>query len=180
VVDEVGDEFRKFGEDFNGGAPVPPVDPEQLKRYWIGINRIIESMSPRDGTGGLGAIAGISLLSGTPTISEYLSVSMRVDLLRALSERGVLRDFERDGELSESSFQAAATMPMNIADIGEGTVLMRLCKMPPEEAAKEKAQWLAAGFDTNRATIDGKFIEAVGKAKESAYRASNENSGKLW
>ncbi len=91
---------------------------------------------------------------------------MRSNLLEGLFERGVLREFEQDGELSDSVYKAAATMPMNFEDLG-GVMLPVFLrkKVSPEQAAEVKAQWLAEGFDADQPEIDKKFRNAVRKAQ---------------
>ena len=159
------EEIQEFHKAINAGAPVPVVDPEQLKRLWHGISRTIEMLAAQNRE--RGAIAGASLLSGTPTATEYFSVAMRENLVRALYDRGVLREFEQDGELLDSVFQTAATMPMSIEDLGEATMVKLVGKMPPEEAKEAKAKWLSVGFDVNHPKIDEKFLAAVRKAQQS-------------
>lgn len=162
--DIAGDEFREFGEKVNAGVPVPVVDPEQLKRLWRGIRDVLASL-PQDKATGLGAIAGAAFMSGKPTATEYLSTSMRANLISALLERGVLCAFQQGNDLAEIVFRAAATIPMTLEDLGEATLQLHLRTMPSEEAAKVKAQLLAEGYDFDQPTIDGKFLAAVRDAE---------------
>ena len=161
MIDDVEDEFRRFVDAINAGAPVPAVNPEQLKRLWRGVRDIKAASPQRKGM----AIAGKSFLSGNPTTTEYLSVSQRANLIDALLERGVLKEFEAGGELPDCVFRAAAMMPINKDDLGEAMLQLHLTKMLPEEAAKINAEWLAEGYDADHPKIDDKFLAAIREAE---------------
>ncbi len=167
-----GEEWSKLGEAFNAGAPLADADPEQLKKFWRGWREIKAAMPRREGEGELGAtsvdlIAAVGGIKETPSPAEFFALSMRANLLSGLFERGVLREFEEDGELSDSVFQVAATMAINIEDLGGVMLPLFLKKIAPKEAAEVKARWLAEGFDAEQPTIDKKFLEAVRKAQPS-------------
>ena len=93
-----------------------------------------------------------------------MALMVRLTLIIALYERGVLREFEIDGAPGDQVFRAAATLPITRDDFGEAVLQSELKKKSTEEAAKIKAEWLAEGYDADQPKIDKKFLAAVREA----------------
>jgi hypothetical protein len=152
--------MRKLSDDLNAGAPVPTVDPEELKHMWLALKKLQSEIPGEVRALGLGAIAGAGhLLKRDPTESDYMSFMMRASILQSLLDRQVLRDFDMEEERANSVFQAAATIPLNKDDLGEALMQQRLSEQTAEEAAKVKAAWRAEGYDPDRPLIDLKFLD---------------------
>ncbi|MGZ4813920.1 MAG: hypothetical protein ACXVZV_00825 [Terriglobales bacterium] len=159
------EEFEKFCEALNQGAPVASVDSEKLKASWRAFVKARERRAESKATG-LGAMAGAGFQTEV-NHSELFSLMVRSLLLMALQERGVLKQFEVNGELSDTVVRVVAAIPMNKDDLGEALMRVELVNKSPEELPALKAKWLADGFDMDQAKVDEKFLAAVREAEGS-------------
>jgi len=96
-----------------------------------------------------------------PTDFEHMQYSTRLSLLTTLFRRGVLRDFESNGEPSEAAFRAAANMPLNKNDHDEALLVSALMDSSPDITAAIGAKCLAEGHDPEHPQIDKKFLSAI-------------------
>lgn len=130
---------------------------------WKGVQEAQEH-SEQNKAAGLGAVAGATWRA-VSTESQHAAL-MRAQLVMAIWKRGILSEFETDGEPSDKVFRAAATFPMNKEDLGEAYLLAHLTTMPSEEAAKVKTQWLAEGYDAGHPKIDSNFLATVREVED--------------
>jgi hypothetical protein len=146
---------------FNSGAPIPPVRASDLKQLWEATRRMNADMPPKPSGGAVGlslfAAYGFKAAAGDP--GELLPIMWRHQLMSALVERGVLSDYMRGDEPDERAFRAAATMPCDKEDFAQATMPGMLTEFPPEDAAKFRENLLIQGYDIDRPSVDGKFIE---------------------
>src|SRR5262245_60636087 len=101
-------------ESLTSGAPVPPVNPDDVKHVW---RFIWEAVSGRPATEGeasapaIGFDAGLiaqQCSSGTDVFDAFF----RTALLQQLLRQGMLDDWREGDELRDAVFGAAATFPL--------------------------------------------------------------------
>lgn len=154
------DATRAVYERFDAGAPIPPVSPSDLKNLWDVSRRMNANMPPRPGgaTGlAIAAAYGFEAASASPEVR--VPIQLRCQLLAALVERGVLKDYLRGEELDERAIRAAATMPCDKIDLGEAMIPQILATYPPETFEKAKEEMRAGGYDPDKPQIDSKFLD---------------------
>ena len=96
----------------NSKAPVPPVNPEDLKRVWV---LFLESrkQAPAASAGALGIDARL-LAQQCSSGADLLAISFRRAVLEELLKQGLLNDWREGDALHNSVFSAIATFPMQI------------------------------------------------------------------
>ena len=133
------------------GGPIPFVDPDDMKKMWQSVRDC-----PANTASGFGAVAGLGL--SNPTLDGVQILGVRLNLLRSLFERGVLRDHLVDGEITDETFRAAATMPCEWNDFCEAGVQLLLKQSSEETVSKAKEMFMAQGYDPDKPEIDSKFL----------------------
>jgi hypothetical protein len=133
------------------GGPIPFVQPDDIKKMWKFVRDCAATT-----TIGLGVSAGLGLSDPSLDGSEVLGV--RLNLMRSLFERGVLRDHLVDGEMSDEVFRAAATMPCEWKDFCEAGVQLLLKTSSEETVSKAREMFGAQGYDPDKPKIDSKFL----------------------
>ena len=101
-------------ESLASDKPVPPVDPDDLKRVWYVIRNIVGSRQSTEGCDPPGAW-GIDIRLLEPHCgpgADVAAVSIRSFLLRACLGAGLLDDWRESTELPDRVFRVAATFPI--------------------------------------------------------------------
>jgi hypothetical protein len=149
--------IQKLADNLNGDLPLPLVNSEDLKRAYQAVRKLgrLQWEAKAIGLGGVNGAAMMALM-------------MRANLVEELRQRGVLREFEIEGELSNAVFEAAATIAVNKEDLGESFILSGLRTKSPEEVTKIKSEWLAEGYDPEHPRLDAKILAAIQVAIEEA------------
>jgi hypothetical protein len=146
-------------QQFNAGAPIPPVSASDLKQLWEVTKRMNADMPPRPNVA-IGA--GVFAAYGIDFVHEaerFMSAQTRLELLSNLLARGVLSEFTRGEELDDKLFDAAATIPICKTDLAEAMLPRLLAESPADVAAKAAEEMRAGGYDPASPSIDGKFID---------------------
>lgn len=96
----------------NSKAPVPPVNPDDLKHVWV---MFLESrkQAPAALAGTLGIDARL-LAQQCSSGADVLAISFRRAVLEALLKQGLLDDWREGDALRDIVFCAMATFPMQI------------------------------------------------------------------
>lgn len=151
---------RATYERFNSGAPIPAVNPSDLRQL-CEATRCLNAEHPprRDSAVGLSLYAALGFEAACESPEHWVPIQLRCQLLSALIERGVLKEYQRGEELDERVFHAAATMPCDKNDLGEAMLPQALANFPAETVAKAKEEMLANGYDPNTPNVDGKFLD---------------------
>ena len=153
------DDVHALSEQFNRGAPVPAVEPADLKQMWTAVRSHEAKFGCRPGHAvGAGALGFDQSSRGPGFAADFFAITTRQWLLGALVKRGVLKDYQRGAELDDRVFRAAATMPCNIDDLGEAMMPLKLADQPPEVVSQVKKECLEHGFDLDRPKVDVKFL----------------------
>lgn len=151
---------RVVYEQFNAGAPIPPVSPSDLKNLWEVSRRMNADMPPRPGGAiGLSVFAAYGFEAASASPEVRVPIQLRYQLLAALVERGVLKDYLHEGELDERAIRAAVTIPCDKIDLGEAMIPQALAMAPAESAAKAKEEMRAGGYDPDKPNADIKFLD---------------------
>lgn len=104
------DATRAVYEQFNAGAPIPPVRPSDVKNLWEVSRRMNADMPPRPGVAtGLAVVAAYGFEAASASPEVRVPIRLRCHLLAALVERGVLKDYLQEEELDERAIRAPAT-----------------------------------------------------------------------
>jgi hypothetical protein len=153
------DEMALLMSEFNQGAAIPQVEASAIKQMWEAVGRMAADgrLGPKTGIG-LGAYAGYGFDTSSMSPEQFLAIALRQNLLNALIQRGVLREYMQDEESREKVFVAVATIPCNKEDLAEALVQMQLSQSPVEVAAAAKEEMKKSGYDADSPRIDGKFI----------------------
>lgn len=117
-------------------------------------------MPPKPGgaTGlAVAAAYGFEAASSSPELR--VPIELRCQLLAALVERGVLKDYLHGVELDERAISAAATMPCDKIDLGEAMIPQMLATYSAETVEKVKEEMRAGGCDPDKPNVDRKFLE---------------------
>lgn len=136
--------YEKAMELLNGGAQVPTVEPLTIELFWNFISRI---PSEQRGTTPLwlGAVA-----AGNTTLlqpEQRIALMMRIILLNALSERGLLGEYLADEVLRSKLLAAAASISFDKDDLAEALEHRVLREAPPDIAEQTRADMIEAGLD---------------------------------
>ena len=153
---------RAVYEQFNAGAPIPPVSPSDLKNLWNVSRRMNADMPPKPGvaTGlALAAAYGFEAASASPEVR--VPIQLRCHLLAALVERGVLKNYLHGEELDERAIRAAATMSCDKVDLGEALFPQMFATYSAEIVEKVKEEMRAGGYDPDRPNVDRKFLDWI-------------------
>ena len=113
-LDTMSDEerFVSFTQSVDEGAPIPPVDPIDLRR----LQELYEQVGAQLRDAGLEGCSGISASQIAGTCSpgaDMGAVWVRCALLGVLLKQGVLADWQRGTGLDDAVYRVAATMPLN-------------------------------------------------------------------
>ena len=152
------DEFMKSSQQFEAGEPAKPVDIEYLRTAWDRWNEFGKS-HPNTSLGA--AVMGLD--DGNHSAEQAHAAWVRLMLLNAMMERGVLSRYVTGGKPSAELFAAAATMPCTKEDLAEAMIQRTLKAASPEAAAQSKIEMQAGGYDPEHPMIDSKFLEWVKK-----------------
>jgi hypothetical protein len=147
-------------QQFNSGAPIPPVKASDLRQFWDARRRMNADMPPRPGVAvGLAVYAayGFEAAAGDP--GGLLAIKWRHQLMSALVERGVLSEYVHGEELDERVFRAAATMPCDKEDFFQAVMPQMLTLFPPEDVPKFKEEMEAHRYDIDKPPVDQKLLE---------------------
>lgn len=148
---------------FKEGSAVPPVDTAGIKQMWAARRHIEQDTGglSENTAIGLGAWAGYGVEAATTHPEQMMPLMLRVQLIRSLTERGILRDYVRGEEPDEKVFAAAAAIPLTEFDLYVAfQPLMRpqLESMEPSERANLQKLLAAEGYDLEHPPIDQKFL----------------------
>ena len=154
------DPFHSVMEQFNSGAPIPPVSASDIKQMWDATHRMNAERPPRPNVAiGLGVYAAYGVEAAASRPEEFMAIMWRYRLVSALVERGVLSDYMNGDELDEKAFHAAATIPCGKEDLAEAMVQLRLTQSPAEVVKRAKEEMRAGGYDADKPNIDGRFLD---------------------
>jgi hypothetical protein len=100
-------------ESLTSGAPVPPVNPDDVKRVWRFIWEAVGGRQAAEGeaSAAIGFDVGLIAQQCGPG-ADVLAVFFRTALLQPLLREGMLDDWREGNELRVSVFGAAATFPL--------------------------------------------------------------------
>lgn len=154
------EEFMNASKRFESGDPVKAVDVNYLRTAWERWNEF----GKKHPNTSLGA-AVMGLDDGEHTAEQAHAAWIRLMLLNAMVERGVLSTYVNAGKPVPELFLAAATMPCTKEDLAEAMIQRTLLAATPEAAAQSKHEMQVGGYDPDHPMIDGKFLEWVGRGK---------------
>ena len=160
IEDNVGKDLKALADALNSGADLEAVDPVELKSLWGIVRKVGRGLPGQQIAIGVDGIVAASPTHREPSAREMMTLMARATVLSALLDRGVLNEFEENGELNDVVFRAAATMAVNACDLGQATLQTQLAKLSAEEAEKLNSE--LAG----QLTIDAKFLAAIRAARE--------------
>ncbi len=103
-----------FGQ-LESGCPLPPVNPDDLKRVWH-IAQTLNGLTDQTAAAGPGCVgidAGFIAEQCEPA-TNVEAVVFRGALLQYLVQSGLLDEWREGDTLSDSVFQAGATFPVKI------------------------------------------------------------------
>ncbi|MGH9601117.1 MAG: hypothetical protein ACRD24_01900 [Terriglobales bacterium] len=153
------DDLRALDEQFDKGAPIPAVDPADVKQIWVAVRAMEAEFGPRPDHATGAAALGFDVSSRGPGFTaELFFISTRHSLLATLVDRGVLRDYQNGDELDERVFRAAATVPFIRDELLVAMMALKLAEHPAEVVAKVKKDFLAHGYNLDKPRIDSKFL----------------------
>lgn len=97
-------------------------------------------MPPRPGGAiGLSVFAAYGFEAASASPEVRVPIQLRCQLLAALVERGVLKDYPHGEELDERAIRAAATMPCDKSDLGEAMFPQMLATYSAETVENPKS-----------------------------------------
>src|ERR1051326_6253949 len=103
---------------FGFGKPLPPVNAEDLKRVWRLIQQCAIDRPDAGGAQGGTSIALRLIAQQCEAEADVLAVFFRASILQHLSQKGLLDKWRDGNEFGDSVFQAGATCPMEMGDLG--------------------------------------------------------------
>lgn len=147
--------YEKAMELINSGAQVPAVDPLIIASFWDFISRIPPE---RRGTTAF-AFAAVAD-GGTALLQPELRIAlmMRIILVNALSERGLLTEYLTDEALKKKLFVAAASISFDKNDLGEALAHRVLREAAADIADKTRAEMIEGGLDPDFPRIAKRLI----------------------
>ena len=153
------DDFANFAERFNReGGPIPETDADHLKQMWKGVRVADANFADTTKTCGLGALGLAPADLGNPSTAEFSVLFLRLNLLRALFKRDVLRDYLVGGELRDEVFRAAAGIPCDKDELAEALIHATWDIFPAEAVSEFKAKMVSEGYDPDAPRMDAKFL----------------------
>jgi hypothetical protein len=96
-------------ESLESGAPLPPVNVDDLKRVW----RTVDVVTAEVGAQGVGICARLIAEQCEPGANVH-AVFFRAVLLQHLFQAGLLDKWREGNRPSDSVFQVGATFPMEL------------------------------------------------------------------
>ncbi len=153
------DDVKALADQFDKGAPIPAVQPAELKEMWDAVRHMEAQYGPRpDHATGLAAL-GFDLSSRRAgfAVDAYV-IGLRQSLLATLLERGVLRDYQNGEELERRVFQAAATVPFKQEDLYVSMMAVKLVEASADVAARVKKDFLDHGYNLDHPAIEERFL----------------------
>lgn len=151
---------RATFERFNRGDPIPSVPPSDLRQLWEATRRLNAEHPPQsDGAVGLSVYAALGVEAACESPEQWVPIALRCQLMSALIEGGVLKDFLKGEELDEQVIRAASTLPCDKNDLAETMIPLAFAKLSTDEVAKAKEEMRAGGYDPDKPQIDSKFLD---------------------
>jgi hypothetical protein len=114
--------FRVFIKATEEGAPVPPVNRDDLKRLHEIHDDFLTQHPDKEGTTGLDLMASVCRAD-----ANLPAVWFRHTRLSLLVKQGVLAEWQHGTALDDVVYQVAATIPMNGFQIDPEAFIRRLC-----------------------------------------------------
>jgi hypothetical protein len=101
-------------ESLASGVPVPPVNPDDIKRLWRFISGAADKRQHIEGEASAPTMAFDEGLIAQQCSSgaDVFAVFFRTALLQPLLRQGILNDWLEGNELRDTVFGAAATFPL--------------------------------------------------------------------
>jgi hypothetical protein len=113
--------FRAFVNAAEGGAPIPPVAEDDLKR----LHEISVSMAK--GHVGKNGVVAVELMARVCGREANLpAVWFRYTRLRSLAREGVLAEWQHGMDFDGAVYRVAATIPMNGLRLDQEAFVQRL------------------------------------------------------
>src|SRR5690242_1151611 len=103
------------------GGSVPEANPDLMRKMWT-RTREAALRGETTKTSGLGALGIDASELGDAPRDAIAVLVVRLQLLRSLFDRNVLRDYLHGDEFADEVFEAAATFPCDKEEIGEALV----------------------------------------------------------
>ncbi len=103
------------------GAPLPPADPDDLKRVWRFSQTKTDELRAHAGADaekGCIGIDGRLVLEQCSPGADVQAVFFRAQILQFLLGRGFLDEWREGGDLRDIVFQVAASFPITLGDQG--------------------------------------------------------------
>ena len=142
----------------NAGAEVPAIDPQFVEASWD----VLATLPPerrRNAAIGLGAVAGRGLESLPP--EQEVALLIRITLLNALSECGVLNDYLSENTLKRKLMTAVASVPFTKNDLAEALSQRIFREATPEVAEKARREMIEAGLDPDFPGIARRLTDSL-------------------
>ena len=130
---------------------------------WVAMRRLHADMALELGTQvGLGVLAAYGV-DAIFQADRCFPLFWRHLLLSFLVERGILNEYKHGEDLDERVFNAAATMPCNLEDVGETMLPQLLAQSPADVLSEAEEHMLARGYNPEKPNLDGKFLDWLQK-----------------
>lgn len=119
------EQFLSFMHGVEEGAPIPPVDPIDL-RHFQELYEQVDGYCRGAGMEGRSAIDGRLLAGACTPRADVGAVSVRSTLLGVMLKQGILAHWQRGTGLGDAVYRVAATMPLNGAQLDPIAFVPRL------------------------------------------------------
>ena len=143
-------------------APIPQVDPVDLKQSWSAWKSEVP-LGPN--TIGINSLA-FAIPASTPRVVQENAVSVwkRNLLVAGLFVRGLLQDYQTDDQIRDEVFRAAATVTCLEEDLIEVIALPTFLGRPeadPETIERLKREALADGLDLEKPKMVDRLLTLI-------------------
>jgi len=178
AADESTDFVARFNRE---GGPVPETDADHLKKMWV-RTREAELMGHATKVFGLGAVGIDASEFGAAPGEKMTALVIRLDLLRSLFERNVLREYLRGEDFAAQVFQAAASLPGDRDDMGEAMIQLAMKQHPEADCSEVKREMVAHGLRSRQAEdrfrvsfVDPKSFDCLGVRIQPKSKANTRH-----